>query len=61
MTKVTYRRRSLFGVYSFRRIESMTIMIEKVAVDTGAAAKSSHLDIQPQRRETVSLEMARVL
>lgn len=39
----------------------MTIMIVKVAVDTGAAAKSSHLDIQLQRRETVSLEMARVL
>ena len=61
MPQVTYRKRRLFEVYSFRKIESMTIMIEKVAVDTGAAAESSHLEIQPQCRETVSLAMARVL
>ena len=32
MTKETYRRKSLLGAYSFRQLESMTIMEGSMAV-----------------------------
>lgn len=31
MTKTTYRRESLFGAYSFRGLESRTIMVRSMA------------------------------
>jgi hypothetical protein len=32
MTQAIYRRKSLFGAQSFRRLQSMTIMVENKAV-----------------------------
>jgi hypothetical protein len=60
MTKTTYRKKRLFGPYSFRGIESEIIMVRSMAAGGHhAGARSSHLDTQHEAKTDI-LEVARV-
>lgn len=58
MTKVTYKKKHLFGAHGCRWLESMTIMVGGIATgrqadrhSAGAVAESSHLYPQVGGRE----------